>query len=262
MNYLPLLTTLLAGLATALGALVVKNEKNEKLQGVSLSFATGVMLVIAVGELLPESVESLGIVKTILFSVCGALISVLLDVLFPHHHDHEEHEKHRDHEHTKEFAGHYLEDCECAHHLSVSKSMICALILHNVIEGLATGLTVVSDIRLGIAMAFGIALHNIPIGTTLAISWMSAKKTKKSAVLMATLVGLSQCAGACIGMLVADSPYSEAVLNISMAMVSGILIFISFDELWPASRQCSSRIVRIVSMICGICLIPLSELFI
>lgn len=248
---MPILVTLLAGLATVLGASFVKRVRNTKVSAFSLAFAAGIMLMIALGELVPEAFESLGEITSLVFLVIGALLSLVLDIVLPHHHHHEE-----------EAPGHYIEDCECVHDHDDARGIIVALVLHNVLEGFATGVTVTTDIALGITMAIGIAIHNIPIGTTLAVSVMSAGKKRKDAIITATLVGLSQPFGALIGQLIFDGSVNEEILAVCMAIVAGIMVFISFDELWPAARKSGSRNLTIIALVIGICFIPVTEMLI
>lgn len=251
MNISPIIVTLLAGLSTVIGALFVKRVRNTWISAFSLAFATGIMLMIALGELVPEAFEAIGEIKTLVFLAVGVFLSLILDVVFPHHHHHDE-----------EAPGHYLEDCECVHDHDESLGIIIALVLHNILEGFATGVTVATDIGLGITMAIGIAIHNIPIGTTLAVSIISSGKKRSNAIITSALVGLSQPLGALVGMTVFGVNVSSAVLAVCMAIVAGIMVFISFDELWPAARKSSSRNLTIVALVIGICFIPITEMII
>lgn len=247
------LVTLIAGLSTVIGALLVSHVRKNTFEVVSLAFATGIMLMIAIGELLPEATEALGIPATLGLFVLGALLSLILDIVIPHHHHDDDDDDH------EENPGHYIDDCECAHGETISHGMIIALLLHNIIEGLATGVTVVSDARLGMSMALGIALHNIPIGATLAISVRSAGGKRSKAILSSILVGLSQPIGALVGVLFFQGSAMDSVLCACMAVVAGILVFISFDELWPAARLSGSRKLTIIALLVGMCFIPLTE---
>lgn len=243
-----IIVTLIAGLSTVLGAFLACKVKNKNASSFSLAFATGIMLMIALGEMLSESFEGIGTIYTLIFMVLGALISLGLDLIFPHHHDEEEE------------PGHYINECECSHNHEISKGMVLALVLHNIIEGLATGMTTEGNLRLGISMALGIAIHNVPIGATLAVSVMSAGESIWQAIKKATFVGLAQPLGALFGVLFLQGKQASTVLCSSMAVVSGILVFISFDELWPAARKAGSRNMTIFALLLGICFIPLSEL--
>lgn len=242
------LVTLVAGLSTTLGAILASKVKGKSFQSFSLAFAAGIMLMISLGEMLPTSFEGIGTPLSLVLMIAGAFLSLALDLLFPHHHKEEEE------------PGHYINECECSHSHTISHGMVIALILHNVIEGIATGVAVESDLRLGLSMALGIAIHNVPIGATLCVSLMSAGESRGKAILNAVLVGLSQPLGAILGLLVLTGNSAQSGLNACMALVSGILIFISFDELWPAARKNGSRNMTIIALLLGICFIPISEL--
>lgn len=244
----PIIVALIAGLSTVLGAVLASRNKNKGVEAFSLAFAAGIMLMISLGEMIPESFEGLGVVPSLLFFVLGALISLALDLAFPHHHDDDEE------------PGHYINECECSHSHVVSKGMVIALVLHNAIEGMAMGIAAQADLHLGISMALGIAIHNIPIGATLAVSVMSAGASIGQAVIKAVLVGLAQPLGAVVGVFLLGGAQADAVLCACMAVVAGILVFISFDELWPAARKSGSRNLTIAALLIGICFIPLSEI--
>ena len=242
------LVTLVAGLSTTLGAVLASKVKGKTFQSFSLAFATGIMLMISLGEMLPDAFDGIGTPLALILMVAGAFLSLALDLLFPHHHDEEEE------------PGHYINECECSHSQTISHGMVAALILHNVIEGVATGVAVESDLRLGLSMALGIAIHNVPIGATLCVSLMSARESRGKAIFNAVLVGLSQPLGAVLGLLVLTGSAAQSGLNACMALVAGILIFISFDELWPAARKNGSRNMTIVALLLGICFIPITEI--
>lgn len=242
------LVTLVAGLSTTFGAILASKVKGKSVQSFSLAFAAGIMLMISLGEMLPDSFEVIGTPLSLVLMVVGAFLSLVLDLLFPHHHEEEEE------------PGHYINECECSHSNTISRGMVIALILHNILEGVATGVAVESDLKLGLSMALGIAIHNVPIGATLCVSLMSAGESRGKAILNAVLVGLSQPLGAVLGLLVLTGNAAQEGLNACMALVAGILIFISFDELWPAARKSGSRNMTIIALLLGICFIPISQM--
>lgn len=261
----PLLITAGAGLATVMGSLVVfsKVSKNGKLVSWSLAFASGIMLMIALGHMVPESIEVLsqrfgrvlGIIIPMILVAAGVVGSLLLDDFLPHHH--EDHVC--DHGHVHEHPGHYVNIKSQV--TQAGYGMIVGLILHNVIEGMAIGMTTASDLRMGIGMALAIAFHNIPIGMTLALPVTYGTGKKSRAVVTALTVGLTQPLGAVFGILVMNSVASTWIISLLMALVAGILIFITFDELWPAAQQGMGRTASMISLLAGIAFILIAELF-
>ncbi|MCF0237023.1 MAG: ZIP family metal transporter, partial [Sphaerochaetaceae bacterium] len=222
-----LFITLIASLSTVLGLVIIEKLQNKnKFESISLAFATGLILMVSLGEMVPEAFEAIGLLKTAIALGIGVVLSLLLDVIFPHEHD------------EVQEPGHYIDECLCSHEESVSWGMILALVLHNVIEGFATGIALTSNLKIGFAMAIGIALHNLPIGFTLGITMESAGFKKGKIYLFVVLVALSQPLGAIGGLLLlALSKEVEILLGFSMAVASGIMVFVAFDELWPAARK-------------------------
>ncbi len=241
--------SLVAGLFTAVGALLVSSEKIKKLDSLALSFATGILISISLLEMLPDALESLNTLVALIWFMLGIIFSLVLDFVFPHSHGHGEEEP-----------GHFISECDCSHSDHLSRSMILALSLHNLIEGMVTGITATTNIRLGWSLALGIALHNIPIGLTLAISIVSTGRSKLKAVLFSIIIGLVQVLGAVIGILILK-PFKEInILPVLMSITSGILIYISFNELWPAAKESKNRKLIILVMSLGLIFIPALEL--
>lgn len=266
---MPILVTALAGLATVVGASFVftRFSKKSKLVSASLAFATGVMLVIALGELLPEGIEVAteawgsvgGVLVPVAIFVVGALLSWFLDIVFPHEHHHDTSECNEGVIHEE--PGHYI-DTEFEKHdhdiARAGKGMVIALMLHNIVEGMATGMTTAGNLRLGIGMALAIALHNIPIGATLALP-VSYGGSKKVALLTALAVGLTQPVGALLGGLIFGAAASPVVMGMLTCFVAGILVYISFDELWPAAQHSGGRSRSIFVLLLGICFMLVTE---
>lgn len=264
---MPVLVTALAGLATVIGASLVftRFSQKSKLVASSLAFATGVMLCIALGELLPEGVEigteAWGDVAETLVPVglfvAGALLSWLLDIVFPHEHEHDCEECSEGVVHEE--PGHFIDTEFEKHDIGrAGTGMVLALMLHNIVEGMATGMTAAGNLRLGIGMALAIALHNIPIGATLALP-IGYGGSKSKAILTALLVGLTQPLGALIGVLFFGASTSPVVMGMLTSFVAGILVFISFDELWPAAQHSGGRSRSILMLLLGICFMLVTE---
>lgn len=81
-----LVLTIVAGLSTLLGGLAVFLVKKEKplWLHVAMGFSAGVMIFISFGELLPDSIVSLGYLPAIIAFFAGVVVIALIDFLIPH----------------------------------------------------------------------------------------------------------------------------------------------------------------------------------
>ena len=165
---LGLLTTLLLGIFIIIGALIAfLIKKKERVVDFSLGLAFSVIIMLILSHMLPETIELLGlkhIYLFIIFTVVGYMILKLLDNFIPDHDDD-----------GKGMDNHELR--ENLIHIGVITSI--ALVLHNIIEGMAVYSTVLSDASLGLAVTIGIGFHNIPLGMVIASTFYKANNNSK-----------------------------------------------------------------------------------
>lgn len=116
--------------------------------------------------------------------------------------------------------------------------LFCALAIgiHNFPEGLATFLAALQDPALGVAIAVAIALHNIPEGISVSVPIYYATGNRRKAFLYSLLSGLAEPVGALVGYLLLLPFISQEVMGYLFGGVAGIMVYISLDELLPASR--------------------------
>jgi zinc transporter, ZIP family len=105
--------------------------------------------------------------------------------------------------------------------------------IHNLPEGLAVFISAVADIKLGAALAFAIAIHNIPEGIAVAVPIYYATKSRSKAFWFSVASGLAEPLGALIGLFFLSHYINPALIGYLFALVAGIMVFISFDELLP-----------------------------
>ena len=247
---LGLLTTLLLGLFIIIGALIAfLIKKKERVVDFSLGLAFSVMVMLILTHMLPETIELLGlkhIYLFILFTIIGYMILKLLDNFIPDHDDD-----------GKGMDKHEL--WENLIHIGVITSV--ALVLHNIIEGMAVYSTVLSDASLGLAVTIGIGFHNIPLGMVIAGTFYQSNENISKTILSILLVSLSTFAGGLIMFFLGLTEISPIISGILLAVTLGMLIFIAFTELLPRIKNTKNKIVTTVGIIVGI-IIQLIALFI
>ncbi|HIS12049.1 MAG TPA: ZIP family metal transporter [Candidatus Onthocola stercoravium] len=206
-----LLLTLISGLFFLIGIIVYKFIKHKKELTIG---AMGCAFVVIIGlialDLIPELIE---IKKwySIIFVVIGLVFLVLIDKLIPHHHHNHKENDEDTHEHQE-----HLEH--------IGFITILALLLHNMVEGMALYSVSVNNLESGILMCLGIGLHNLPFGFQIAN--YSNKTSNKLATLLLVVSGL-------IGGLIIYSfgSISEFVTGIIIALTLGMILYILFFEL-------------------------------
>ena len=228
--YMSLLITFLLGIFILAGAFIARSARNRKLiEQISISVAFGTMIALAVTELFPEAIENLGRSHIILLIICvlaGIAMLKLLDHFIPDH----------DNAHGLE---HHC-TTENVIHIGIISSV--AIILHNIIEGMAVYSMAVGSLNVGIMIAFGVGLHNIP----------------KIAFIMAA--ALSTFAG---GLIMKGLWFliSDFIVGILIALTLGMIIYIVFFELLVHLLHTKNKWVSLLGALAGVAVIIVSGLF-
>ena len=167
--FFSLLVSLLAGVSTFLGGLVVflKFKDKDKFICFCLSFSLSVMISISVFELIPDSTlvlyNNFGIFWTF---IIGSVMFLLGKTLV-----------------TKINKKITLLSSNDLYRVGVL-SMI-ALMVHNFPEGIATFMASYNDLSTGISLGIAIMLHNIPEGISIAVPvYYATNKRSRGLILM------------------------------------------------------------------------------
>ncbi len=88
-----------------------------------------------------------------------------------------------------------------------------------------------------------------------------ATGNKKKAFKYSFLSGLAEPIGAVIAFLVLMPFLSEALFGIIFAMVAGIMVFISLDELLPAAKRYDQTHLSIYGVIAGMAIMAISLIY-
>lgn len=245
-NYLTaFLLTLIAGLSTSIGALLAffSKDKNYTFLSLGLGFSAGVMIYISFVEILVKSKDSLsslysspfyGELLSIIYFFLGIAISAIIDRVIPE--DVNPHHIKKDSELRKLKSDDRSNTFEIKTLKRTGLFTAIAIGIHNFPEGFATFMAALDNITLGIPIMLAIAIHNIPEGMSVSLPIYHATKDRKKAFWYATLSGIAEPVGAVVGFLFLLPIMGEATLGITFAMVAGIMVYISFDELLPAAR--------------------------
>ena len=134
--------------------------------------------------------------------------------------------------------------------------------IHNFPEGIATFAAALNDLRLGIPIAIAIAIHNIPEGIAVSIPIYYATGNRKKAFFYSFLSGLAEPVGAIIGYLILLPFLNNTVYGILYALVAGVMVFISLDELLPAAREYGEHHLSIYGLVAGMGIMAISLLLI
>ncbi|QFR43361.1 zinc transporter ZupT [Sulfurimonas sp. CVO] len=237
--------TLFAGLSTSIGAVLAffSKSKNYTILSIGMGFSAGVMIYVSFMEILNKSKDSFtelysseitGESLTLLCFFAGIALSAFIDKMIPE--DVNPHETRSNSEllELKPEAENFVLRNSKLKRTGIFTAL--AIGIHNFPEGFATFVSALESPSIGITIAFAIAIHNIPEGMAVSLPIYHATGNKKSAFWYATLSGLAEPIGALVGFFLLFPFMGEATLGITFAMVAGIMIYISFDELLPAAR--------------------------
>lgn len=243
-----LLLTAFAGLSTGLGGLFVlrKKEFDQRFMATSLGLSAGVMIYISFVEMLAQSFAKLnrlygegrGGWYALLAFFGGIALIAFIDNVIPEESNPHEMRGVDDIGGADSIAAeeHKTAQDRNAMYRTGLLSML-AIAIHNFPEGIASFISGLADPALGVSIAVAIAIHNIPEGISVAIPIKYASGSNRKAICYAFLSGLAEPVGAVLGFLVLRPFISESLLALIFAMVAGIMVYISLDELLPAAQR-------------------------
>lgn len=196
-------------------ALALVIGDNPKMTATGIGFSTGIMMLISLFELVPESLRIAGPAATSLSVGLGAALILSLHIVIPHIH-----------------LG--REQAASIGELRAAYLIAFGLILHDVPEGFAMANAFLASPSLGVMVAVAIALHNIPEEFAMAVP---AVAVKNRALLFkaAILSGLAEPAGAILGLLAVH--VNPALNPAFMGFAAGAMVMVSLFELIPMARK-------------------------
>lgn len=256
------LLTVIAGLATGIGGLIVLRSKldNTKFLSLSLGFSAGIMIFLSFVDMFPSALSSLqnvygeknGFILACLGFFIGFFVNAIIDKVVPEKDNPHEYYSYTEKE-KRELA--HLGDQEL-YETGIKSAL--AIALHNFPEGLATFVAAMHDPKLCITIAIAIAIHNIPEGMTVSIPIYYSTGSKKKAIYYAFLSGLFEPLGGIIAYLFLRSFTSAAMFGVIFSIVAGIMVFISVDKLLPTAEKYGGHHNSIYGLCVGMFVIAFS----
>lgn len=196
-------------LGASIGIIIKKPSK--KIIGCINAFAAGLMLSIVMLDLLPESILKINFFNTIIFSVMGIFIIMLVDLLSGD---------------KKIFND---------SHVKVAFMAALGLMIHNFPEGIIMGAGFLTNAELGIKMSILIAIHDVPEGIAVAAPLM-ASRTKVSRIIgYAFITAVPTVLGSWLGVYIGN--LSEVILGNCLGVASGIMLYVIFGQMLPESLK-------------------------
>lgn len=255
--------TLFAGLATGIGALlsVLSKEFKPRFLAVSLGFSAGVMIYISLVEMFAQSKASLqaiygnfwGHAYTASAFFAGIIITAIIDHFVP--------SGVNPHEPGNMRVIDPNDPASDAHRQKLKRLGLfsaLAIAIHNFPEGMATFFGSLQDPTLGIGIAIAVAIHNIPEGIAVAVPIYFACQCKRKAFFYSLFSGLAEPLGAIVGWLLLRNYMTPATFGIIFALVAGIMVYISLDELLPTAEEYGEHHIAIGGLIAGFFVMGLS----
>ena len=133
-----------------------------------------------------------------------------------------------------------------------------AIGIHNFPEGLATFAAALADPTVGISIALAVAIHNVPEGISVSVPIYYATGSKRKAFCYSFLSGLSEPVGALVGYALLYRFFDEMVFGLLFALVAGIMVFISLDELLPSAQKYGEHHLSIYGLVLGMLVMAVS----
>ncbi|TXT64841.1 MAG: Zinc transporter ZupT [Promethearchaeota archaeon] len=245
---LGVLLSFIAGLSTSIGGLVAffYKDPGPKFLSMIMGLSAGVMLFVSFAELLQDAIVTFdSILIGSLFFFLGMGIMFAIDIMVSHRYHFQE--------------DYFKKECTIDERLTKASIFVfLGIFIHNLPEGLATVVGTIDNIEIGVILTIAIALHNIPEGIAVAIPTCESMQSKKKGFFWAFLSGMSEPLGAIVFGLIFLPFITPLILSALLAVVAGIMVYVSIDELLPVSHCFGNEKWSIIGIVVGMFVMALS----
>lgn len=223
-----LVSSLLAGLCTGLGALpiFIRERWGARSQVVMLALAAGVMLGATMFSLLVPALDLAsqssgsrlaGALVAGAGLGLGALAIAVVHAVVPHQH--------------------FVKGPEGRATVDLGRNwlFILAITLHNFPEGMSVGVAWGNGVASGTAVTLGIGLQNMPEGLAVAAALIGDGMSRRRAFWIALATGLVEPVGGLLGALAVG--LSDVLLPWGLAFAAGAMLFVISGEIIPETHR-------------------------
>lgn len=216
----------LLGTLTGSAVGILCRKPSKKFLSTILGFSGGLMMAVVVFDLIPEAIKTFGFNSTIVFCILGIALIAIID--------------------NKMNLGRDKKG------LKVAIMTAIALSIHNFPEGVIMGCGFAIGGTLGLKMSLIIALHDIPEGLAVASPLMISKTSPMKIMIYSLITALPTMFGAIIGVCFGN--FQAKVLGASLAVASGIMLYVVCGEMLPESTKTWDGASSTIGVLSGILL--------
>jgi len=235
-----ILLGLIAAVAEILGGtfIVMKKDWPRKIQEYLLALSAGFILALVIFELIPESLKLLGEMASLYIIFGYGLLHFFEHTLVGHLH----------------FGEETHDDIMVSPVASLSAFV--GLTFHAFFDGLSISAGMQFDISIGILIFLAVLLHKFPEGLTIASIMLSAKQSRRNALIASILIGVSTMLGIFTVFFLVS--VSEKFIGIAFALSAGAAMYVGATDLVPEINHSKNRITPVI-VFCGMLLFYISK---
>lgn len=231
-----LLLSLVAGLATGIGGLIVAflGRISDRFIAASMGFASGVMLLVSFLNLFVEALDLTSYLNVSLAFVVGSLLMIIFDSVLPHLE-----------------LGKKEDGVVKSKLLKSGVLILIGITLHNIPEGVIISAAYSHLPELGTLIAVAVFFHNVPEGIATAVPLISGGSKKRDVILLTFISGLAEPLGAILGGTFLFNA-SDETIGMALSFAAGVMTYITADEIIPIAHEHGHKRAVSIGMLLGI----------
>ncbi|KAG2176987.1 hypothetical protein INT43_007641 [Umbelopsis isabellina] len=209
-------------------------KDNMLFMGRMQALSAGVMIYLSLIDIIPESAKDIGIALALIWMTIGLVSMCLLEAIIEPYTSSGNSEKN-----------------DQQRMLHTSMVTFVGMALHNTLEGLSVYLSALKDIKFGLPLSIVIMLHNMAEGIAVAIPIYLATGNRSKVIQLTFFNGLFEPAGVIVAGFLLQSVLTDELLAKLLAMVAGVMLFISGHELIPMALRYAGAKQTIIASVVG-----------